>query len=31
MILRVNDNERAVDVLVKNGIRLVDQEEISKL
>lgn len=31
MILRVNDNERAVDALMKNGVRLVGQDEISKL
>ncbi len=31
MILRVNDNERAIEVLTENGITLVDQDEISKL
>lgn len=31
MILRVNDNEKATEVLLKNGIRLVGQEEINKL
>lgn len=31
MILRVNDNEKASDVLLKSGVRLVGQEEISKL
>ena len=31
MILRVNDNEKAVEVLTENGIKLVDQDEISKL
>ena len=31
MILRVNDNEKASEVLLKNGIRLVEQEEISSL
>lgn len=31
MILRVNDNEKASEVLGKNGIRLVEQEEISRL
>lgn len=31
MILRVNDNEKAAEVLLKSGVRLVDQEEISKL
>lgn len=29
MILRVNDNERAVEVLTGHGIRLITQEEIS--
>ena len=31
MILRVNNNEKATEVLTKNGIRLVDQDEISRL
>lgn len=31
MILRVNDNEKASDVLSKAGIRLVEQDEINKL
>lgn len=31
MILRVNDNEKAAEVLLKSGIRLVDQDEINKL
>ena len=31
MIFRVNDTEKAADVLLKSGVRLVDQEEISKL
>ena len=31
MILRVNNNEKAVDALSKAGVRLVDQDEISKL
>lgn len=29
MILRVNDNEKAAEVLTQNGIRLITQEEIS--
>lgn len=31
MIMRVNDNEKATEVLTKNGIRLMDQDEISRL
>lgn len=31
MILRVNDNEKAAEVLTGNGIKLVDQDEISRL
>ncbi len=31
MILRVNDNEKATEALTKNGVKLVDQDEISKL
>ena len=31
MILRVNDNEKAIDALSKAGIKLVDQDEINKL
>lgn len=31
MILRVNDNEKAIEALSKNGVKLVDQDEISKL
>lgn len=31
MILRVNDNEKAVEVMSEAGIKLVDQDEISKL
>jgi len=31
MILRVNDNEKATEALTGKGIKLVDQEEISKL
>lgn len=31
MIFRVNDNEKAAEALMKNGIKLVGQEEISKL
>lgn len=31
MILRVNDNEKAAEVLTVNGIKLVDQDEISRL
>lgn len=28
MIIRVEDNDRAADILVKNGVRLVSQEEL---
>ena len=31
MILRVNDNEKAAEVLAENGIKMVDQDELSKL
>ena len=31
MILRVNDNEKAIEALTKAGIKLVDQDEIGKL
>ena len=31
MILRVNDNERATEVLTEHGIKLVDQDGISRL
>ncbi|MBD5551324.1 MAG: ACT domain-containing protein [Lachnospiraceae bacterium] len=31
MIFRVNDNEKAAEALTKNGIKLVGQDEISKL
>lgn len=31
MILRVEDNEKAIDVLTKNGIRLVCQDELITL
>ena len=28
MIIRVEDNDRAADILVKNGVRIVSQEEL---
>ena len=31
MILRVNDNEKAIEVLTANGIKLVEQEALSKM
>ncbi len=31
MILRVNKNEKAIDVLSESGVKLVDQDELSKL
>ena len=30
MIFRVEDNERAIEVLSKNGIRLICQDELSE-
>ena len=31
MILRVNDNEKAIEALTKNGIKLVGQDELGKM
>lgn len=31
MILRVNEHEKAIEALTKAGVKLVDQDEISKL
>ena len=31
MIFRVEDNEKAIDVLEKNGVHIVSQEELDEL